>query len=112
MPTLLEGRRTRVGRNVSEFKNRTPRLFRPNIVFQNLYSELLDRRIKFRIAAGAIRSIDKRGGLDAFMLTKPDVEFECEHALKIKKEMEKAYNAANRAMQKVQAKEAVKNSTS
>lgn len=66
---LFAGRRILSGNNVSEDGgNRTRRTWKPNAQTATLYSELLDRKIRFRVTPGALRNIDKAGGLDAYLL--------------------------------------------
>ena len=81
------------GNNVSHAKNRTRRRFLPNLNDVTLQSEILDRGIKLRITAAALRTVDHRGGLDAFMAKAKDEELSIT-ALKVKKEITKAVKAA------------------
>ena len=64
---LAGGRTIHFGNNVSEFKNRTRRVWRPNIIVKSLWSEALGRRVKLRMVVGVLRTIDKEGGLDAYL---------------------------------------------
>lgn len=89
----LTGKRPMAGNNVSHAKNRTRRRFLPNLNDVTLQSETLGRGIKFRITAAALRSVDHRGGLDAYLAKAKDVELS-DNALKIKKEIAKAQAAA------------------
>ena len=81
------------GNNVSHAKNRTRRRFLPNLNDVTLLSETLGRGIKFRISAAALRTVDHRGGLDAFLAKAKDEELS-DSALKVKKEIAKAQVAA------------------
>ncbi|MDG1430738.1 MAG: 50S ribosomal protein L28, partial [Paracoccaceae bacterium] len=81
------------GNNVSHAKNRTRRRFLPNLNDVTLQSETLGRGIKMRISASALRSVDHRGGLDAFLAKAKDDELS-DSALKVKKEIAKAQAAA------------------
>jgi large subunit ribosomal protein L28 len=58
-----------------------------------LQSETLGRGIKLRISASALRSVDHRGGLDAFLAKARDEELSA-NALKTKKEIAKAVASA------------------
>ncbi|MCP4208450.1 MAG: 50S ribosomal protein L28 [Shimia sp.] len=89
----LTGKGPMTGNNVSHAKNRTRRRFLPNLNDVTLQSETLGRGFKFRISAAALRTVDHRGGLDAFMAKAKDVELS-DSALKVKKEIAKA-QAAN-----------------
>ncbi len=85
----LTGKGVMSGNNVSHAKNRTRRVFRPNLIDVTIASETLDRSFKFRVAASALRTVDHRGGLDAFMAKAKDSELSVS-ALKVKKDIAKA----------------------
>ncbi len=77
------------GNNVSHAKNRSRRRFLPNLNDVSLASDALGRTFKFRISAAALRTVDHRGGLDAFLAKAKDTELS-EAALKVKKDIAKA----------------------
>lgn len=85
----LTGKGVMTGNNVSHAKNRTRRRFLPNLNDVTLASEVLGRSFKFRIAASTLRTVDHRGGLDAFMAKSKDSDLSAT-ALKVKKDIEKA----------------------
>ncbi len=89
----LTGKGPMTGNNVSHAKNRTRRRFLPNLTEVTLGSDVLDRSFKLRISNAALRTVDHRGGLDAFMAKAKDVELS-EKALKIKKDIAKAQATA------------------
>ena len=89
----LTGKGPMVGNNVSHAKNRTKRRFLPNLNDVSLMSETLDRTVKLRISAAALRTVDHRGGLDAFLAKAKDGDLSA-NALKIKKEIAKAQASA------------------
>jgi large subunit ribosomal protein L28 len=89
----LTGKGPMSGNNVSHAKNRTRRRFLPNLNDVTLASDTLGRSFKFRISAAALRTVDHRGGLDAFMAKAKDTELS-DAALKLKKEIAKAQTAA------------------
>lgn len=86
------GKGPMTGNNVSHANNKTKRRFLPNLNDVTLQSEALGRSIKFRISAAALRSVDHRGGLDAFLAKAKDTELSA-NALKVKKEIAKAFAA-------------------
>jgi len=88
----LTGKGPMTGNNVSHAKNRTRRRFLPNLNDVTLQSEILGRGVKLRISAAALRTVDHRGGLDAFLAKAKDTELSA-NALKIKKELAKAQAA-------------------
>ena len=85
----LTGKGPMTGNNVSHANNKTRRRFLPNLVDVTLASETLGRSFKLRISAAALRTVDHRGGLDAFLAKAKDVELSS-RALDIKKEIAKA----------------------
>ncbi len=85
----LTGKGVMVGNNVSHANNKTRRRFLPNLNDVTLASESLGRSFKFRISASALRSVDHRGGLDAFLAKAKDADLS-PAALKVKKEVLKA----------------------
>ena len=89
----LTGKGVMVGNNVSHAKNRTRRRFLPNLNDVTLQSEALGRGFKLRISAAALRTVDHRGGLDAFLANAKDGDLS-EKALKIKKDISKVQAAA------------------
>jgi len=89
----LTGKAVLTGNNVSHAKNRTRRRFLPNLNDVTLASDALGRSFKFRISAAALRTVDHRGGLDAFMAKAKDAELS-EGALKVKKDIAKAQASA------------------
>ena len=89
----LSGKGPMTGNNVSHAKNRTRRRFLPNLNDVTLQSETLGRGIKLRISAHALRSVDHRGGLDAYLAKAKDTELPS-NALKVKKEIAKAQAAS------------------
>ena len=85
----LTGKGPMSGNNVSHVKNRTRRRFLPNLNELTLHSDTLGRAFKLRISAAALRTVDHRGGLDAFLAKSKDIELSGT-ALKIKKDIMKA----------------------
>ncbi|MGC9370765.1 MAG: 50S ribosomal protein L28 [Paracoccaceae bacterium] len=89
----LTGKGPMVGNNVSHANNKTKRRFLPNLNDVTLISDVLGRSFKLRVSSAALRTVDHRGGLDAFLAKAKDAELS-EKALKIKKDIEKAQAAA------------------
>jgi len=84
----LTGKGPMTGNNVSHANNKTRRRWLPNLNEVTLQSESLGRGIKLRISAAALRSVDHRGGIDAFLAKARDEELS-PNALKVKKEIAK-----------------------
>jgi large subunit ribosomal protein L28 len=76
------------GNNVSHANNKSRRRFLPNLQDVSLASETLGRTFRFRITNAALRTVDHRGGLDAFLAKAKDDELSAE-ALKVKREIAK-----------------------
>jgi len=85
----LTGKGVMTGNNVSHALNRTRRRFLPNLCDVTLISDSLDRQVKLRVSAAALRTVEHRGGLDAFLLKAKDDELSV-RALGIKKEVRAA----------------------
>lgn len=89
----LTGKGPMTGNNVSHAHNKTRRRFLPNLNDVTLISDTLGRSFKLRVSAAALRTVDHRGGLDAFLAKAKDAELS-DKALKIKKDIAKAQAAA------------------
>lgn len=89
----LSGKGPMSGNTVSHAKNRNRRRFLPNLNVVTLISDVLGQSYSLRISAAALRTVDHRGGFDAFLAKAKDDELSPK-ALKIKKEVEKAQAAA------------------
>lgn len=64
----LTGKGVKVGNNVSHAHNKTKRRFLPNLQVASLLSEALGRTIRMRVSASALRTIEHKGGLDAYLM--------------------------------------------
>ena len=65
---LYDGKDIRTGNNVSFSMRATKRTFKPNVKKKRVYSEILDAMLPFHLTTAALRSIDKAGGLDNYLL--------------------------------------------
>jgi large subunit ribosomal protein L28 len=68
----LTGKGLLVGNNVSHANNKTKRVFRPNLQVISLASDALGHAVKLRISMNALRSVDRAGGIDSFLLKSKD----------------------------------------
>lgn len=64
---MITGKAPMSGHNVSHAQNKTKRRFMPNIQDTSLYSETLQRWIKVRVSTNGLRTVEHKGGLDAFL---------------------------------------------
>jgi len=86
MKCQLTGKTFQSGNNVSHAKNRTRRRFLPNLQNITFISEKLGRSIRLKVAASTIRTVEKKGGLDEYLLGASNTKLPPE-ALKIKKQI-------------------------
>ena len=70
----LTGKAVQTGNKVSHSNRKTRTRFLPNLVNVTLASESLARSVRLRISAAALRSVEHRGGLDAFLLKSDENE--------------------------------------
>jgi large subunit ribosomal protein L28 len=89
----LTGKSVLTGNLVSHSNHKTKTRFLPNLTKVTLVSESLNRRVRLRVAVAALRSLEHRGGLDAFLLKARDTELS-PNALAIKREILKKQAAS------------------
>lgn len=65
---LYDGKDVSFGNNVPFSMKKTRRRWNPNVQYKRVYSEVLDEMVPFHITTSALRSIDKYGGLDEYLL--------------------------------------------
>ena len=85
----LTGKLPLSGQLRSHAENATKRKFRPNLCEVTLISDALQRKLRLRISAHALKTVEKRGGLDAFLMKAKDEELS-ERCQKLKREVKKA----------------------
>lgn len=64
----LTGKGVQTGNNVSHAHNKTRRRFLPNLQASSVLSETLGTTVRLRVSTHALRTIEHKGGLDAFLL--------------------------------------------
>jgi len=84
----LTGKDVQYGHNVSHSMRATNRRFEPNIQKVSLASETLGRSIRLRVATRTLRTVQKKGGLDGFLLGTPDQKLMPE-AMRLKRQIKK-----------------------
>ena len=89
----MTGKGVQAGNNVSHAHNKTRRRFLPNLQDTSLLSDALGKTVKLRLSARAIRTIEHKGGLDAYLLGTTDSKLP-EEALTLKRKVKKAMAAA------------------
>ena len=85
----LTGKGVMTGNTVSHALNRTRRRFLPNLLNVTLISDTLGRSVKLRVSANALRSVEHRGGLDAFLIKADESELS-DNARALRKEIRAA----------------------
>ena len=68
----VTGRGVQTGNNVSHANNRSRRRWLPNMQRASFLSDILGETIKLRLSTRGIRTIEKKGGLDAFLMETPE----------------------------------------
>jgi large subunit ribosomal protein L28 len=84
----LTGKAVLTGNLVSHSNRKTRTRFLPNLCKVTLTSDALNRSVRLRVATSALRTVEHRGGLDAFLLKARDTDLSA-GALAIKREIEK-----------------------
>ena len=92
----LTGKAVLTGNNVSHAKRRTKRRFLPNLCNVTLESEALKKRVRMTISANALRSVEHRGGLDAFLMKASDEDLSLK-ARRLKRNVAKVHAAQAQA---------------
>ena len=68
---MVTGKGVLAGNNDSYSKRKTRRRFMPNLQTVAIYSEVLEAPVKIRITSAGLRTIEKNGGLDLYLLNTP-----------------------------------------
>ncbi len=90
----IMGKGVLTGNNVSHANNKTRRRFLPNLQVASLMSEALGKPVRLRLSMHGLRTIDHRGGLDAYLLGERDADLSVE-LRRLKREVVAARNAAS-----------------
>ncbi|AWN40655.1 50S ribosomal protein L28 [Methylobacterium durans] len=84
----LTGKAVQVGHLVSHSNRKTKCRFLPNLCNVTLTSDALNRRVRLRVTAHALRSVEHRGGLDGFLVKAREIELS-QTARLLKREIQK-----------------------
>jgi len=85
----VTGKGVMTGNNVSHANNKTRRRFEPNLQSTSVYSEALKKPVRLRLSTHGLRTLEHKGGLDAFVLGKAPSKLSPE-LRKIRKQIEAA----------------------
>ena len=69
---MITGKGVLTGNNVSHAHNKTRRRYLPNLQNTSILSDVLGQMVRLRVTPSAIRTIDHKGGLDAYLLGTPN----------------------------------------
>lgn len=89
----LTGKGVQSGNLVSHSNIKTRTRFLPNLCRVTLLSDTLKRAVRLRVSAAALRSVEHRGGLDAFLAKARETELS-DNARALKREIAKKQAAA------------------
>ena len=89
----LTGTKPQFGHNVSHSNRKTNRRFEPNLQKATLFSDTLRRAVPLRVTTRALRSVQKRGGLDAYLLATADAKLAPE-GLRLKRRVKKVLSGS------------------
>ncbi len=92
----ITGKGVLAGNNVSHAHNKTRRRFLPKIQRTSLLSDALGQPISLKLSTRAIRTIEKNGGLDAYLLSMPNAKL-TDEALRLKRRIKKAAETVSAA---------------
>ena len=84
----LTGKGPQTGHKVSHSNIKTKRRFLPNLCNVTLISDALGRSVRMRISANALKTVDRRGGLDAFLAKAKETQLG-PRARELKRQIEK-----------------------
>ena len=85
----LTGKGVQTGNNVSHAHNKTRRRFLPNLQMTSVWSDSLEKAVRLRLSAYALRLLEKKGGLDAYLLATRDTKLPADFR-RIKKQIVRA----------------------
>ena len=91
---MITGKGVLTGNNVSHAHNKTRRRYLPNLQNTSILSDALGQMVRLRVTPNAIRTIDHKGGLDAYLLGTPNRKLPLE-AKRLKRRIQKATEKAS-----------------
>jgi len=66
----ISGKKAQSGHNVSHSEIKTKRRFLPNLQEVSFFSDTLKRSVGMKVCARGAKSVEKKGGIDAYLLSK------------------------------------------
>jgi len=84
----LTGKGVMSGHLVSHANNKRKRVFRPNLQTVTLASDILGESYSLKVSMNALKTVDRQGGLDVFLLKAADAKLST-RALRLKRQIAK-----------------------
>lgn len=75
------------GNQVSFAENKTRRTWKPNVQVKSMYSESLQKMLRFRMTTHVMRCIKKAGGIDEYLVKTADSELKYPKAIDLKRDI-------------------------
>ena len=88
----ITGKGVLTGNNVSHANNKTRRRFLPNLQEVSVMSDALGKPVRLRVSANGLRTIEHRGGIDAFLRQEKSAKLDV-RLCRLKREIERAGSA-------------------
>jgi len=92
---LYHGRQKQHGDHISYSHLRTKRVWKPNVHWKSFRSELLGHSFQVPVTAKALRCIDKKGGIDNYILFTKESDIDSEIGMELKKYLVAAWEKKN-----------------
>lgn len=86
---VITGKGVQAGNNVSHANNKTRRRFLPNIQISGVLSDALGSSVRLKLTPRGIKTIERNGGIDAYLLSVNDSKLSPE-ALRLKRRVQRA----------------------
>lgn len=90
---MITGKGVQAGNHVSHSQIKTRRRFMPNVHSTSVFSEILGRKVRLRVSTEGLRTLDHKGGLDAFLLNTSTSK------------LDPALHSVKRSIEKIQARQ-------
>ncbi len=84
----ITGKKVMSGNNVSHANNKSRRTFAPNLQQASFSSDALNAKVRLRVSAAGLRTVEKNGGIDSFLTTTADRKLTAA-ARRLKRQLEK-----------------------
>jgi large subunit ribosomal protein L28 len=82
--SLLGGAVIQFGNQISNSEHKTRRTWKPNVHDRKLFSRVLNEHFRLSVTSQVLRTIDKKGGLDAYLLTTTDSKIDSRMGIALK----------------------------